>query len=508
MERIRKYFDQHPLSTILIIGALIRLVSVLFSKGYGMHDDHFLVIETAQSWLDGADYYNWFREREFTDTPTILNFAMAGIHYLLFGFLEFIGIDGPQAKMYMVRLIHGAFSLLTIFYGYKIANKLWNREAAIATGLLLAFYWFMPFFSVRNLVEVVCIPFIMWGFWLFIKHDHKPGLRAALAAGILFGIAFSIRFQTLILPAGIGLVLLFRKQWGTILMMGLGIIIPFFALHGIPDWIIWGYPFAEVKAYILHNVEHRFDYAVSPWYLYLLLILGILIPPVSFFIVAGFIKSWRKWTILFVPLLLFIAFHSYFPNKQERFILPVLPLLITLGTVGWMYFLSYSDFWYRHRQLLRAFYIIFWIINIFLLSFFSTMYSKKARVESMTYLSKYDNVRSILIEDTNKEDATMLPLFYLGQWPDVYQVTKKYPEEALPGNVRRGGEAAPRFFLFFGTRQLHQRVLSVEELYPTMKFEKTIEPSLMDRVLHLMNPVNANETVYIYRNTRFYPHEK
>jgi hypothetical protein len=258
----------------------------------------------------------------------------------------------------------------------------------------------------------------------------------------------------------------------------------------------------------MHNIENRFAYAVAPWYTYLLLIIGILIPPVSLFILAGFLKSWKKYTFLFLPVLLFIIFHSYFPNKQERFILPVIPLLVTVGVAGWIDFLSRSHFWNRHRQLLTASYILFWVINVFLLSFFSTMYSKKARVESMTYLSRYENIQSILVEDTNKDDASMLPRYYLNQWPEVYQVTRKYPTENLADSVRSGKSRAPRFVLFIGNKQLHQRVLNMESLYPELEYETTIEPSLMDGVLHWLNPVNANETVYIYRNTAFYPEKE
>jgi 4-amino-4-deoxy-L-arabinose transferase-like glycosyltransferase len=501
MDKIRYYWQEKPLTLILFLGILIRFVAVIFSRGYGMHDDHFLVIETAQSWLDGADYNNWFKERDVRDAPTILNFAYAGIHYLLFAFLEAIGIFSPQWKMLLVRMIHAAFSLLTIVYGYRIAEKISNRETAKVTGIILALLWFMPFFSVRNLVEMVCIPFIMWAFWIIIKNIEEKGkYRAFLLAGILLGISFSIRFQTMLFPVGIGFVLLFRKQFKEILLLGTGILIPFIIMHGIPDWIIWGEPFIEVKTYILHNVEHRYDYSNSPWYTYILVLIGVLIVPVSFFMLFGLFAAWKKNIILFLPIIIFIIFHSYFPNKQERFILPVIPLLITAGLAGWYRYINDSHFWLRNKQLHKACWIIFWILNSLLLIFFSTMYSKKARVESMIYLSKFENVRVILLEDTNKDNASMAPLFYMGQWPEVFQVTKKHTMSDLPVDSITGKPVSPDFVLFYGKQQLHQRVLETEKVYPGMEYATTIQPGMIDKVLHWLNPVNANESIYIYRN--------
>ena len=50
---------RHPLLAIIFLAFIVRLFAVFFSQGYLMHDDHFLVIEAAQSWVDGYDYNNW-----------------------------------------------------------------------------------------------------------------------------------------------------------------------------------------------------------------------------------------------------------------------------------------------------------------------------------------------------------------------------------------------------------------------------------------------------------------
>ncbi|MBL7899477.1 MAG: hypothetical protein JNJ99_13140, partial [Crocinitomicaceae bacterium] len=51
--------DWTSYKTILIAALVIRIIAAIFSQGYGMHDDHFLVIEASSSWVDGYDYNHW-----------------------------------------------------------------------------------------------------------------------------------------------------------------------------------------------------------------------------------------------------------------------------------------------------------------------------------------------------------------------------------------------------------------------------------------------------------------
>src|SRR3954466_15918992 len=112
MLELKKRYDQNPFAWILFTAAILRLAAAILSKGYAMHDDHFLVIEPAQSWVDGSDYNYWL--------PTITkgitkatghSLLYPGLHYLLFSFLQLLGMNDPQTKMYVVRLLHAALSM-------------------------------------------------------------------------------------------------------------------------------------------------------------------------------------------------------------------------------------------------------------------------------------------------------------------------------------------------------------------------------------------------------------
>ena len=153
--RIKEIYRANPIRFILFTATFIRLLAVLFAKGFGMHDDHFLVIESAQSFVDSYDYNNWLPSHR--ENPEGHNWFYTGIHYIILSFFKWLGLNDPQIKMYFIRLIHAFYSLLIIYIGYKIARKLTEEKIALHVAWLLALVWFFPNSSVRNLVEYVCI---------------------------------------------------------------------------------------------------------------------------------------------------------------------------------------------------------------------------------------------------------------------------------------------------------------------------------------------------------------
>jgi len=503
---MKHLWDEQPLVLIMSLAIVFRLLAAIFAKGWGMLDDHFLVIEAPQSWVDGKDYNAWLPHSQQNPAPTGHNFFYPGFHYLLFTLMKWLHFNDPQAKMLVVRLLHGAFSLITVLYGYRITETLAGKKPARLAGILLAVYFFMPWLSVRNLVESVCIPFLLLGFWQMTKPGKVPGIfRSWFLAGIFFGLAMDIRYQSVLFPAGILLLLAFQRKWKESAGIITGILCSFLAVQTLIDLFIWGYPFAEFIGYIRVNITDRYSYINLPWYNYFLTVGGILLPPVSLFLLYGFIRGWRDHLLLFFPAALFFAFHSYFPNKQERFILPFIPLFIILGVTGYYQYIVPSGFWKRRAKLLHGCWIFFWAVNLILLAGITFMYSKRAKVESMYHLSKYPYVRMFVNID-EAWHVPISPLFYTGKWPD-------YPEERSGDTsiYRRVAAMAkgpkfdhPQFFLFTGGKDLTRRVGQARALFPHLVYETTIEPGFIDKLMHRLNPVNKADEIYIYRNREFY----
>jgi hypothetical protein len=299
LKTIKTYYLSHPLQCILIVACFLRLVAAFFAKGYGMHDDHFLVIEVAGSWAEGFNYNNWLPSDSNT-IPQGHSFFYVGLHYLLFVCLNTFGITSPEVKMFIVRIIHAVYSLSIVYFGYKITNKYAGNKTASQVGWLLAAFWFMPWLSVRNLVEIQCVPFLMWGMWIYTKKE-KPDIKTLILSGLVAGIAFSIRYQTLFFLAGFGLALLCLKQFRNAIVWGFSALFMMFFIQGGIDFFVWGRPCAELIEYVRYNYMAAGDYLQGGFLKYVWVILGLLLPPVSIFIFGGFFMRWRKYLLLFLP---------------------------------------------------------------------------------------------------------------------------------------------------------------------------------------------------------------
>lgn len=466
-----------------------------------MHDDHFLVLEAAQAWVDNSSNNNWLPWNNPDPKPSGHSFFYVGMHFLILYFLKWIGFTGPQGKMYIVRLLHALFSLLTVFLTYRITLKISDKKTANRVGLLHAVLWFMPFLSVRNLVEVVCIPFMLFSLWKLMNTDRKKYLWQVFVAGFIIGLGVSVRFQVIFFACGAGLVFLLKKQIKECIIYGSGLFLSLVAIQGTVDFLMWGRPFAELTEYIRYNLEGENKVFAGHWYQYMLLLGGILLPPVSIFILAGYFLSFRKHLIIFLPALVFIVFHSYFPNKQERFILPVVPFVLIAGMCGWNEFISGSAFWKKRKKIISACWVIFWTINTILLLVISVTYTKKSMVESMSYLSKYVNINSIVSENTNDNSYRMLPLYYLGQWPAIHYITQTNTADDFKPyleDLRAAKRPLPDFILFFDTAGLVRRIQNMKILFPGIQHEKTIHPGFIDDLMRRLNPNNKNYTVVIY----------
>lgn len=504
---LRKYWNEYPLVVIMMAAVLFRLLAAIFSMGWGMLDDHYLVIESSGSWTDGFDYNAWLPGSKDNHGPTGHNLFYPGIHFLLFQFLNLIHITDPQWKMFIVRLLHGALSLITVYFGYRLAERIDGKKSAKIVGILLALFWFMPWLSVRNLVEMVSVPFLILGYWFIFKQSHQPRkILPILMAGIWFGIAFNIRPQTVFFPLGIGLIMLFQRSWRELFALSAGSLAIVILVQGGIDLMIWGRPFAEMQEYVNVCFSERTGYINLPWYNYILTLSGMLIPPVSLYILFGFATRWKRELIIFLPVLLFLLFHSYFPNKQERFIIPAFPFLILLGIIGWNHVTGSSRFWQRNHGLLKGGWIFFWVINTIALLIFTFSYSKRAQVESMHYLSRYPDIQYLVVLDKG-DSPDLFPKFYLGQWPGFYSETtgSHQTDSLLFASTRKGIGKTPRFVLFTGEGTMQEMVIKARNYLPYLVYETTIYPGLIDRALHKLNPHNKNMVVYIYRNAYFYP---
>jgi hypothetical protein len=330
--------------------------------------------------------------------------------------------------------------------------------------------------------------------------QREPQQLNWIIAGAMFALAFIFRPQTLIVPFGVGLILLFRKEFKSFICLLSAILVTAFLTQGIVDWLAWGYPFAAFIEYFIYNAGHSSDYTTGPFYNYLLVFIGVMIPPISFLILYGYCREWKKALPAFTGITLYFIFHSAFPNKQERFIMPVLPLVMTFGLTGLYSIVRNSTFWLNHKKLLKGFWISFWIINSILLVMFTFTYSKKTRVESLYYLSKAKDVNGIYI-DGGKLGFIFQPTFYLNKYgTPIYSLTDTLTLQQTKNMIDTIKKPQPNYIIFFGIENLEKRKSDFQIIFgKNLEFRTEIDPSFIDDIFYRLNPeFNKNEAAFIY----------
>jgi len=521
--KVKEYYKSNPLNVILIAALFLRLLAAFFSKGYAFHDDHFCVIRVAQNWASG--FPHWLEMSE----PPKHSMLYAGINSLFIWIMEGVGVTDPIFKTTVLRLFHAFYSLLTVYFAYKIVNLLSSERNAKLAGWITALIWFMPFLSVKFLAELVCVPLVLGGFYLMIKSnkEQQSKLLYWLLAGALFGLAFTIRLHTIIFAGGLGLVLLFRKQWVESVLFTLGYLVVVCLVVGVTDYVLFDYPFHSVVSYFEHNSENANKYVQGSPYKFTLTTLGFLVPPISLLLIFGYLRSFKVEPMMFVAAAIFFVFHSSFPNQQERFILPVLPIFIILGVIGWNSFLDKSSFWQKYKGLHSGFWKFFWTINIIAAIALALTFVKKDRVAPLHYLSSKPDVTSVIVE--NERSVKQVPAYYLGshcvdysqfgskllgmsefkenkgyldpEFKVIFTIGSKHSVKRLKKQMNSMGKEA-NYIVFQGETDLEKRIDRIKEIYPNSTFEliKIIEPSNFDKLLHFLNPrVHRNQTARIFR---------
>lgn len=529
---MKTFIEKRPLLFLLLLAFLVRLVAVIFAKGYMMHDDHFLTIEPSASWADGYNFNDWMPTPEnHREHPEPISFFYLGFLFVFFKLFNALGLDNPDTQMFLMRLIHAVYSLLTVYFAYKITERLSGKKDAFLVGLLLAVMAFVPNFSVRNLVEFVSQPPLLAGFYILIKNNafrsvtwRLPFGNSSLTlndvfdnhlsisfgklmlAALILGLAVGFRYQTVLIVALVGVMFVLQREWSRFVVFGAVAFTGFFITQ-LDDVLLWGgQPFQHLLGYFGYNAKNAFNYPGAPL-TYVSFIGYYILPPVSLFLLTGFGREWRRMFFIVLPIGFFILFHIVYPNRQERFIMPALPFFVIAGVIGWNRFRATSAFWLKRDKLHKILWAFFWSINIMALLVFSTTYSKRSRVEAMLYLANQGDCRNFIQEFTYSEGGTLVPQFYANNWSWYYVFRKgtdipadfnnmESVEQSTKGTITP--RLIPNYILFYNDEDIDQRIQYIQE-FADLEYMTTVEPGWFDQLLHRLNDKNSLEKIRIYR---------
>jgi hypothetical protein len=241
-----------------------------------------------------------------------------------------LGLTDPVAQYRFVLIVLAVFSFAVLS---TIARRHFRNEndgnKEIVALCFISFFWLAPYFFSRTLIESLAAPFVTASAW-FATDYWLRGRRSSLALSIFaLMIAATFRFQVGVCVAAIVAVFVLRRQWRDSWVLVTSSAVAFM-IPGLIDLWLRGSFYASLRAYVAYNVQHSSTFGVSPFYSFVTLFLAITIPPAFWLRYRGF--RWRDEYRPLLPALLFFAVfllaHSAVPHKEDRFMVPIVPVFL------------------------------------------------------------------------------------------------------------------------------------------------------------------------------------
>ena len=395
-----------------------------------------------------------------------------------------IGIHDPGHEMLLVRLMQAAYSLLAVYFVYRIVERSLDKDSALLGGLLAAAFFAMPVTAVHQLEESVCqVPLLAACWWWQRTEDgHQPSAVWGALAGAALGTALILRFPLIAFAAAFVVLALFRPAARNAKLAFLGGLACVIVLQGFSNAVVndqWGYSFIHRLGAMLHPqrmaVESDGFPSAPPWH-YILTLLAAFIPPASILLLAAAVKGGgaRQLSLLGIPTLAFFVSHSVIANKQERFLLPILPILFILIVAGLP--------WLAARiasRVYRGMWWYFWIVNAALLIVLTFSFTKQDRVAPLLYVYRRHDATGVLVAQYNQ--TFRVPDYYLGRPKPALLVLQQRDEVRVTG-------LAINYVVLYSDSLAADRAFLEGALHQRLTLLTVITPSLADRLAQAINP--------------------
>ncbi|WDS38107.1 hypothetical protein [Pseudoxanthomonas sp.] len=280
---------------------------------------------------------------------------------------------GSQLYLTLPRLLLVLLSLSIVVSATMMGLRLSRLHAAMA-GLVMATWAELLYFSSRAMSEPVSVALFLPAALLLTGERERRSRMSYLAAGILLGLCFSVRFQ---LAPALAVLALWAcgarwRAWSWLVagaLLGLG-------LDAVVDALVGGHPPLRwiYENFRINLVEKKSaSFGTEPWYWYLQQI-GGLWKYTSLVLVPLIFLGARRYPVLLAVALVNVLAHSLIPHKEYRFILlsaVLLVLLAAIGSADLMLRWAHGDQQKLRRNVLIG--IAFWCLASWLLAYHSPL---------------------------------------------------------------------------------------------------------------------------------------
>lgn len=299
-------------------------------------DALFQYVEPAYNAIHGYGFATW------EHTTGTRSWFVPGVIALVLRGCGALGVSQPDDVLLILRLSSGLLFVSGLTVLYRGVRQLYGQmDALVAVATIGSFPHFL-FMTNTTLTEGWGLSLTLVAFGFYYQHAANPrALRLALV-GALLGLSCVVRIQLVVVPVGLLVALALghsgraaRRHDILVFVAGFSALLAF---GMILDRITWGSfahsTAANLRAHFAEGSALQLRHGGEPWWLYLSSLWSRFLP-LSPLLAIGFCLGtiWRPrdpapWTLI-----AFVLVHSALIHKEERFILPVLPLLV-LASVG------------------------------------------------------------------------------------------------------------------------------------------------------------------------------
>lgn len=261
-----------------------------------------------------------------------------------------IGLTDPFSQLRFALVLIGL-----LCFGLNISATRRLFAADIDSGALTLAYFLvgchfaMPLFSTRPMIETLAMPFLTWSAVVAGDYANRGNRASLIGATALLALASLLRFQSGICGVALFFLVLYRRRWYDAALLTVSAVALFF-LTGLLDYFVQGRFHGQLFAYVVYCLKAGEIFGKMPFYVFLLLAVALSLPPTFLARYPGF--AWQKaYRPLLAPLLYFAVFltsHTISPHKEERFLVPVLPLLLFLLVPAARYLWKRGATWRRY----------------------------------------------------------------------------------------------------------------------------------------------------------------
>jgi len=373
---------------------------------------------------------------------------------VLFALIYFVKMD------FLIELLMPIIGALSCVLIYLIGKKLFNKEIATYSAILLAVSYFHIYYSSKILTDGLSVFFILLSVLVFIKGYEEKNNKYKILFGVVLALSLLTRYTALWTIPIFFIYLIIRDRnlkllkdkyfWLSILVF----------LVVISPWLIYSYSaYGNIFGALMHgNTAVNYWGGSQPWNFYItnffetFHIVGIISLVAILYIIYK--KEFLKKEIFFILIWLIFLFvlTSTIVHKEPRYILSIFPAMCLLS--GFLI-----------EKIKKYKYLIFAIIIAWMLIYYSVNFSKE-------YRKSYTDTNDCFLQGNNflkTLDKNILVI--TDESPLVYYYTKRetgfYPGpwsiSKLNNLVQSKGKKTYIFFTDFDMPMWREDIIKIKQ---------------------------------------------